>query len=244
MPTRQRPKTGAARKPVTKAKAVTAKVKAKAMPAIPYERTPKEQRAVEALKDQRAQRIGWTKIKVESEAGSGAKISAAHDDQQTAQALQAIALGVTSTGEIEYLLKDAINLTLRDQAIDAAAANEVLTMVSGLSPKSTVEAMLAMQMVAIHRATINMALRLRSTADLTQHTLFSKALNNLSNTFGRHADTLKKLQGAGEQKVVVEHRHYHLAAGAIAPGGNAVLGDVEAGAGGVQKQLESQPHER
>ena len=56
--------------------------------------------------------------------------------------------------------------------------------------------------------------------------------------FAIQAETMKKLKGTGEQRVVVEHRHYHLA-----PGSQAVFGDIVKGEG-VSPKIEDQSHER
>lgn len=205
-------------------------------PAVPYQRTDKEQAGVEAMKALRNERVGWTPFRIEVSAEGTAKVSSAHADELTGQTLQGLALGVTTGQEVGFLMKAAINQTLKDNdaggAIDVENANEFLAVVAGLRPTSTVEAMLAVQMVAIHNATMRSAERMRSAGTVDLRVQYAKAMNNLSSTFGRHAETLKKLQGGGEQKVVVEHRHYHLAAGAIAPGSNAIFGDVEHSADG------------
>jgi len=79
--------------------------------------------------------------------------------------------------------------------------------------------------------------------DLQVAAYANKAINTLARTFGQHAETLKKLRTTGEQKMTVEHRHYHLASGAIGPGSQAVLGDVT-GASGALIENEGQSHER
>jgi hypothetical protein len=48
-------------------------------------------------------------------------------------------------------------------------------------------------------------------------------------------DALNRQRGKGQQKVTVEHVH-------VAPGGQVVVGVVEAPGGGVQPKSEDQPH--
>ncbi|WP_423069033.1 hypothetical protein [Devosia sp. CN2-171] len=125
--------------------------------------------------------------------------------------------------------------------MDDAAANEALQLIVGLEPRNTTEAMLATQMAAVHLASIAAARRLNSTpGNYESITCHSKALNKLTRTFALQTEAMKKLKGGGQQKVVVEHKHYYLAPGAIA-NSNAILGDVSQGRG--TNEIGSQPHE-
>ena len=185
-----------------------------------------------------------------SRSGSKAKtengvshVSSDHPDEGTAQLLQTYALGIATVEELNMVVKEVVNLTHREGTTDQIAMNEMLAMIVGIGPTNTVETMLAIQMAAIHRATINSAVKLRDSSALDVAAYRAKTLNNLSRTFATQAETLKKLRSSGEQKVVVEHKHYHLAAGAIADGAQAVLGDVTGGTGGLIEKG-GQSHER
>jgi hypothetical protein len=58
--------------------------------------------------------------------------------------------------------------------------------------------------------------------------------NKLSRTYAVLLDALNRHRGKGQQKVTVEHVHVH-------SGGQAIVGSVEAGGGGVPK-TKDQPH--
>jgi hypothetical protein len=58
--------------------------------------------------------------------------------------------------------------------------------------------------------------------------------NKLSRTYATLLDALNRHRGKGQQKVTVEHVHVH-------EGGQAIVGNVEAG-GGVAPKHEEQPH--
>ena len=59
--------------------------------------------------------------------------------------------------------------------------------------------------------------------------------NELARTFTLLVDALNRYRGKGQQKVTVEHVHVH-------PGGQAVVGLVEAPGGGDRPKSEEQPH--
>ena len=106
----------------------------------------------------------------------------------------------------------------------------------GISPRDECEGMIAAQLIACHNASMECYRR----AMLHEQTFDGRHENlNQANKLSRtHATLLKSLnrhRGKGQQKVTVEHVHVH-------EGGQAIVGNVEAPGGGVQKEVEEQPH--
>ena len=123
----------------------------------------------------------------------------------------------------------------RGQAVPSdASMNAALAMVAGAAPSNEIEAALASQMAATH----SLAMVLVGRARLNDDARAMEANGNLGikllRTFIMQAEMLAKLRRGGGQTVRVEHVHVHA-------GGQAVVGNVEAG-GGLGLNFEEQPH--
>ena len=93
-----------------------------------------------------------------------------------------------------------------------------------MEPKDELETMLAMQMVAVHMATMTFTRRLAHVETLDQQNSAERALNKLSRTFAMQLEALKRYRTGGEQKVVVQHVN-------VNEGGQAIVGAVDRGRG-------------
>ena len=102
---------------------------------------------------------------------------------------------------------------------DEGASNFLLSVVRGVQPRDELEAMLAVQMGAIHQATMMMARRLNHVDTTTQQDAAERALNKLARTYATQMDALKRYRTGGQQKVTVEHV-------TVNKGGQAIVGDV------------------
>jgi len=94
-----------------------------------------------------------------------------------------------------------------------------------LEPAEGAEGMLAAQMVGTHFAAMECLRR----AALSNQTFEGRDVNlkhaqKLMVLYARQLETLNKNRGKGQQKVTVEHVH-------VAPGGQAIVGNVETGTG-------------
>lgn len=198
-----------------------------------YVPTDRESKAVERTKARMAARPKVPKFTLESKDGI-TSLQLHHEDETTAAAMQVDALGLGSYEEFSSLFASILNFTTNKQgAADAYSANQALQLVIGMAPQNTTEAMLSVQMAAIHLATMDAARRMHATPlDIEVVTCNTKALNSLARTFATQAEALKKLRSGGPQRVVVEHKHYHLHQGADVTGG------------GVETETETKPHER
>ena len=200
-----------------------------AKPPTNYERSEREQTAVAQWQDRLHQAVPLPRFTWSATGG----LTYAHPDQETAQFLIMSAIGVTDVGEYLALLQQAASFTQKDGAPDVEAVQAIFAFVAGMKPQNSVEAMLAFQMAAIHDATMVSARRLHGSENLAQLDSHGTALNKLARTFSMQAETLKKLRSGGPQRVVVEHKHYHLHQ---AP--------EEGTGGGVHTETEHQSHVR
>ena len=105
------------------------------------------------------------------------------------------------------------------QRIDEANSNFLLSVVRAVQPKDELETLLAVQMGAIHAATMMMARRLNHVANIPQQDAAERALNKLARTFAMQMEALKRYRTGGQQKVVVEHV-------TVNAGGQAIVGAV------------------
>ena len=74
------------------------------------------------------------------------------------------------------LLNQTINIAMRKKEMEEAGTNFVLSMIKGIQPRDQVETMLAMQMAAIHNATMNFAQRLNHVETIPQQDSAERAL--------------------------------------------------------------------
>lgn len=143
--------------------------------------------------------------------------------------------GTVDMAFAERLLKDLVGACCHahdgDEQSDINAALAALT---GLAPANEAEGMLAAQMVATHRAGMQMlgqAMRPQSLATAQWQSGFAV---KLLRTFTQQMEALQRYRGKGQQKMLVEHVHVHA-------GGQAIVGPVS-GRGSVNEKKEEQPH--
>ncbi len=111
--------------------------------------------------------------------------------------------------------------------IDQASSNFLLSVVRAVEPRDELEALLAVQMGAIHQATMMMARRLNHVETIPQQDAAERALNKLARTYAMQMETLKRYRTGGQQKVTVEHV-------TVNAGGQAIVGAVAHGGGGQE----------
>ncbi len=158
-----------------------------------------------------------------------AKISVDHPDQRIGQMLLMSALGTSDAEFFNGLLSNAVNAGTQGASTDASGVNFVLAVVKSIAPKDEIEAMLAVQMAAVHRASITFARRLAHVETMQQQDSASNAFNKLTRTFAMQMEALKRYRTGGEQKVTVQHV-------TVNDGGQAIVGPVTApmtGGGGA-----------
>src|SRR5215208_6231209 len=101
----------------------------------------------------------------------------------------------------------------------------MLAVIAGVEPRDEIEAMLAAQMAAVHRATMTFARRLSHVETIPQQDSAERAFTKLARTFAAQMEALKRYRTGGEQKVTVQHV-------TVNEGGQAVVGHVSHAPGG------------
>lgn len=221
-------------------------------PAVPYEPTEMEAAIFAAQLARQKARDPRPKMKTTlKKVGdtTEARIEVDHPDEKLGHALLANSLASTDWHFTRLMLAHLNGLATSDEIVAGAKERDDkvmsgnLAIVQAIAPTNEVETMLAVQMAAVHGATMQMASNIRIATSADRAEQFERSMTRLARTFTTQMEALKRYRSKGEQRVVVEHKHYHLAPGAIADGAQAVLGDVTGGTGG-QTEIEGQPHER
>jgi hypothetical protein len=204
--------------------------------AKPYEPTEHERVALQAYRARREQFPPAPRMRVvESEGATVVDID--HPDASVALVLLMEAVGTRDHDFLHGLLQQLANAGTQGQKVDASGLNFMLSVVKGVAPRDQVEAMLAVQMAAVHMATMTFARRLGRVENIPQQDSAERAFNKLARTFAGQLEALKRYRTGGEQKVRVEHVHVH-------SGGQAVVGVVETSAGAVRPKRQDQEHAR
>ncbi len=134
------------------------------------------------------------------------------------------ALGTDSAEFTDGVLRQLANAVSLGGGADEEAINFALAVIAGIEPKDELETMLAMQMAAIHLATMTFTRRLAHVETLDQQHGSEGALNKLARTFAMQLEALKRYRTGGEQKVIVQHVN-------VNEGGQAIVGTVARGRG-------------
>lgn len=104
---------------------------------------------------------------------------------------------------------------------------KAITAMAEIAPKTPIEAMLAVQMIAAHDAALMFMYR-ATLKDQTPDGMDANVMRatRLMRLFNEQLEAMQKLKGkAGQQKVTVEHVHVH-------QGGQAIVGNVNSNAPG------------
>lgn len=195
-------------------------------PAKPYERTERERAIVEALREEQKLKPAPPLFKSSRNEASGASIlDLDHPDLQTSTMVSMAALGNVSVTVWCMLTEQLARLCSIDGEINDERLNGLMGLAVGVRPQDEIEAMLAVQMAAIHDATMTQASRLKRSETISQQDSNEKALNKLARTFATQVEAIKRYRTGGQQTVTVEHV-------TVNEGGQAIVGNVETGGGG------------
>jgi hypothetical protein len=140
--------------------------------------------------------------------------------------------GTTDPVFFDGLLHSIINAAKDGGTVTDESANFIASVVAAVVPRDELEAMLAVQMAAIHNATIVTARRLAHVETLPQFEAHERALNKLARTYTTQLEALKRYRTGGQQKVVVEHV-------TVNAGGQAIVGAVSHSGGGAPEKAET-----
>lgn len=147
-------------------------------------------------------------IKGDEETRTLSIVSGEHDKDYVAGRL--VALDTFATGYFEFseAMLDQLRAIATDRLgnFDIEKLNQVVSIIQGINPRNELEAMHAVQMAAVHLATMRTA-KSAMTAFSREHEQWAgSCLAKLSRTFAMQVDTLKNLRLNGTQHI---HIHHH-----------------------------------
>ncbi len=143
-----------------------------------------------------------------------------------------LAVGTADDTFFNGLMSGIINAAKTGGKVTEADVNFIVSFVCGVEPHDEVEALLAVQMVAIHNATIATARRFAHVDNIAQLEVQERTLNKLARTFTTQVEALKRYRTGGQQNVVVKHV-------TVNEGGQAIVGAVTHVGGGPTKKSEA-----
>ncbi|WP_282064867.1 hypothetical protein [Aliiroseovarius marinus] len=153
------------------------------------------------------------------------QVTFTHADPDLAHVLLMADLGTCDPDFMAGVQGQVASIGAHGRKIDSGASNFLLSVVRGVQPRDELESMLAVQMGAIHQATMMMARRLNHVDNIAQQDAAERALNKLARTYATQMEALKRYRTGGQQKVTVEHV-------TVNDGGQAIVGSVEHGGRG------------
>lgn len=187
------------------------------------ELTEAETNVVADLRERKRSRVRAPDIKLDFDEDTR-RLTVGHKgkDPMAACALAMHELGTADYRFFEGVMDQVATLGQQDSSISETASNFVMSVVAGVGPQDEIEAMLAIQMGAIHQATMTMARRLNHVKSLPQQDSAERALNKLARTFTSQVETLKRYRSKADQTVRVERVE-------VKEGGQAIVGNVQNG---------------
>ncbi|WP_171171341.1 hypothetical protein [Ruegeria sp. HKCCA0370] len=194
------------------------------------ELTEAEINAVADLRDRKKTRVRAPDINLDFDEDTR-RLTVGHKgkDPTVACALAMHELGTADYRFFEGVMDQVATLGQQDSSVSETASNFVMSVVAGVKPQDEIEAMLAIQMGAIHQATMLMARRLNHVKTLPQQDSAEQALNKLARTFTSQVETLKKYRSKANQTVRVERVE-------VKEGGQAIVGNIHSGGLGDDKK--------
>jgi hypothetical protein len=146
-------------------------------------------------------------------------ISYHHGDPALATALIMADVGTCDPAFYVGLSGQIATIGAQGRKVDETTSNFLLSVVRSIKPRDELETLLAVQMGAIHAATMMMARRLNHVETIPQQDAAERAFNKLARTFAMQMEALKRYRTGGQQKVIVEHV-------TVNAGGQAIVGAV------------------
>ncbi|BCG91426.1 hypothetical protein [Mesorhizobium sp. 131-2-1] len=196
--------------------------------AKPYEPTERELAVQKAYRKRTHQARPTPTMAIAMSKSDGktvASISINHPDPKLGFELLSESLAADSEAFLTGTLDALGMVTQRGGTVSEQNMNYALSMVVGMKPRDQLETTLAVQMAAIHIATVNTAASMGGAKTEVVKEGYERALNRLTRTFVAQVEALKRYRSKGEQRVVVERV-------TVERGGQAIVGTVAQGGGG------------
>ncbi|MBR0858247.1 hypothetical protein [Bradyrhizobium liaoningense] len=147
------------------------------------------------------------------------RLTIQHPDPQAGERLLAEALGAIDRDALHGILKQLLKASVIGQKPNEPNLAFMISMMKGIAPRDSIEAMLAAQMVSVHAAAMRSACRLAFTDNLPQQESITRALTRLARTFAAQIEALGRLRSAGERAITVQNL-------SVQEGGKAIVGNV------------------
>jgi hypothetical protein len=174
---------------------------------------------LKALANKRAARADGPAITLTMDKDRVLTIGLKHDDLTLAHGLAMADLGTSSSAFKNAVLSQIAAIGAPGSPVCERNTNFLLSVVQAVQPRDELETMLAIQMGAIHAATMTLARRLNNVDTIPQQDAAERALNKLARTYTMQMEALKRYRTGGQQKVTVEHV-------TVNAGGQAIVGNV------------------
>lgn len=211
-------------------------------PAETYVPTDGEAEQLGAFLERQASRPAVPKVKVLTNEAGEAEVAPDHPEPVVWSVLMANALGVDDFSLSDHLAEQITDAAhRRGSRPRQTMLNGALAAAHGIGPTDTIEAMLAVQMVATHEAALDLLRQARGASRIPQAQSAGNTAVKLLRTFTAQVEALKRYRSKGEQRVVVQHQHVNVNADRAAVQVNA--GSIPGGGGvGVIEKTEEQAH--
>jgi hypothetical protein len=142
-----------------------------------------------------------------------------HPDPELGDQLMANALGVTDSEAMDGMLRQLVRASVSGGRPDEINISFMISMVKGIRPRDSVEAMLVAQMVSVHVMAMRCAHHLAEAEDPARRDSAARALGRLARTFPAQIDALNRYRSHGEPAITVQNV-------SVGDGGNAIVGNV------------------
>ena len=142
-----------------------------------------------------------------------------HPDPELGERLMADALGVTDREAMHGILRQLVKASVSGESPDEVNLSFMISMVKGIKPRDSVEAMLVAQMVSVHVMAMRCAHHLANADDLARHDSAARALGRLARTFPAQIEALNRYRSHGEPAITVQNV-------SVGDGGKAIVGNV------------------
>ncbi len=142
-----------------------------------------------------------------------------HPDPELGEQLVANALGVADRDAMNGILRQLVRASVNGGSPDEVSLSFMMSMVTSIRPRDSIEAMLVAQMVSVHVMAMRCAHHLANAHDLAQHDSAALALGRLARTFPAQIEALNRYRSHGEPAITVQNV-------SVGDGGKAIVGNV------------------
>jgi hypothetical protein len=129
------------------------------------------------------------------------------------------AMGVADREAMHGIIRQLVKASVSGESPDEVNLSFMLSMVTSIRPRDSIEAMLVAQMVSVHVMAMRCAHHLANADDLAQHDSAARALGRLARTFPAQIEALNRHRSHGEPAITVQNV-------SVGDGGKAIVGNV------------------